>query len=102
MIDRTVWIGEFSGRFEDKEFAVDVFKKHIELVKTVFPEERLLVHSAKDGWQPLCDFLGVPVPDEPYPWLNESINFKRNLRIIKAVKWMPLVLVIILLLKLLY
>ena len=102
MINRTIWIGEFSGRFEDKEFAVDVFKKHIELVKTVFPEERLLVHSAKDGWQPLCDFLGVPVPDEPYPWLNESINFKRNLRIIKAVKWMPLVLVIILLLKLLY
>ena len=102
MIDRTIWIGEFSGRFEDKEFAVDVFNKHIELVKTVFPEERLLIHSAKDGWQPLCDFLEVPVPDEPYPWLNESINFKRNLRIIKAVKWMPLVLVIILLLKLLY
>ena len=102
MIDRTVWIGEFSGRFEDKEFAVDVFNKHIELVKTVFPEERLLIHSAKDGWEPLCDFLGVPVPDEPYPWLNESISFKRHLKIIKAVKWMPIVLVIILLLWLLY
>jgi len=102
MIDRTIWIGEFSGRFEDKEFAVDVFNKHIELVKTVFPEERLLIHSAKDGWQPLCDFLGVPVPDGPYPWVNESISFKRNLRIIKAVKWMPVVLVIILLLWLLY
>jgi len=102
MINRTVWIGEFSGRFEDKEFAVDVFNKHIELVKKVFPEKRLLIHSAKDGWQPLCDFLGVPVPDGPYPWVNESISFKRNLRIIKAVKWMPLVLVIILLLKLLY
>ena len=102
MINRTVWIGEFSGRFEDKEFAVDVFNKHIELVRTVFPEERLLIHSAKDGWQPLCNFLGVPVPNEPYPWLNESISFKRNLRIIKAVKWMPVVLVIILLLWLLY
>jgi len=102
MINRTVWIGEFSGRFEDKEFAVDVFNKHIELVRTVFPEERLLIHSAKDGWQPLCDFLGVPVPDGSYPWVNESISFKRNLRIIKAVKWIPLVLVIILLLKLLY
>ena len=102
MINRTVWIGEFSGRFEDKEFAVDVFNKHIELVRTVFPEERLLIHSAKDGWQPLCDFLGVPVPDGPYPWVNESISFKRNLRIIKAVKWMPVVLVIILLLWLLY
>ena len=102
MINRTVWIGEFSGRFEDKEFAVDVFNKHIELVSTVFPEERLLIHSAKDGWQPLCDFLGVPVPDGSYPWVNESISFKRNLRIIKAVKWIPLVLVIILLLKLLY
>ena len=102
MIDRTVWIGEFSGRFEDKEFAVDVYNKHIELVKKVIPAERLLIHSAKDGWQPLCDFLGVPVPDEPYPWVNESINFKRNLRIIKAMKWMPAILVIVLLLRLFY
>ena len=102
MINRTVWIREFSGRFEDKEFAVDVFNNHIELVKKVIPAERLLIHSAKEGWQPLCDFLGVPVPNEPYPWINESINFKRNLRIIIAMKWLPAILVIVLLLGLFY
>ena len=31
---------------------------------------RLLVHSAKDGWEPLCTFLGVPVPDVPYPHVS--------------------------------
>jgi hypothetical protein len=31
---------------------------------------RLLVHSAKDGWEPLCKFLGVPVPDVPYPHVS--------------------------------
>ena len=98
MVNRTVWVGEFSGRFEDKEFAVDVFNKHIELVKKVIPAERLLIHSAKDGWQPLCDFLGVTAPDGPYPWVNESIGFKRNFRIIKAMKWLPAILVIVLLL----
>ena len=102
MINRTVWIREFSGRFEDKEFAVDVFNNHIELVKKIIPAERLLIHSAKEGWQPLCDFLGVPVPNEPYPWINESINFKRNLRIIIAMKWLPAILVIVLLLGLFY
>jgi len=102
MINRTVWIGEFSGRFEDKEFAVDVFNNHIELVKKVIPAERLLIHSANDGWEPLCDFLGVPVPNEPYPWVNESSAFKRNLRMIKAMKWLPAILLLALLLTFFY
>ena len=37
---------------------------------TEVPAERLLVFEARDGWQPLCDFLGVAVPDAPYPRVN--------------------------------
>jgi hypothetical protein len=34
------------------------------------PAEKLLVHRSSDGWEPLCEFLGVPVPAEPYPRVN--------------------------------
>jgi hypothetical protein len=30
----------------------------------------LLVFSPKEGWAPLCSFLGVAVPDEPFPRVN--------------------------------
>ena len=36
------------------------------------PKERLLIHEAKDGYEPLCKFLNLPVPDEAYPRLNET------------------------------
>ena len=26
----------------------------------------------KDGWEPLCNFLGYPVPDVPFPHENKS------------------------------
>ncbi|KAK3944593.1 P-loop containing nucleoside triphosphate hydrolase protein [Diplogelasinospora grovesii] len=41
-------------------------------VKEMVPKDKLLVMDLKEGWQPLCDFLGVPVPDEPFPRANDS------------------------------
>lgn len=31
--------------------------------------------SPGDGWEPLCDFLEVPVPSVPVPWVNDSSAF---------------------------
>lgn len=42
------------------------------MVKRVVPPERLLVMNLKEGWAPLCAFLGKPIPDEPFPRVNES------------------------------
>jgi hypothetical protein len=39
-------------------------------VRETLPPERLLVFSPKEGWEPLCAFLGVPVPAEPFPRVN--------------------------------
>lgn len=41
-------------------------------VQETVPPERLLVWSVGDGWEPLCNFLDVPVPDTPFPHLNDS------------------------------
>lgn len=71
-----IWDGPFfEGRFADRSHAISVFEAHNRLVQEVVPPERLLVCSPGVGWEPLCAFLGVPVPDEPYPHLNEPDGF---------------------------
>jgi hypothetical protein len=67
-----VWEDTFGGRFEDKAHALSVYNQHTENVKRNVPADKLLVFDVKDGWEPLCKFLGVPVPvDTPFPHLND-------------------------------
>ena len=94
MIDKTVFGEPFSYRFEDRESTIQVFNDHVEEVKRVIPEEKLLMHSPKDGWEPLCEFLDVPIPEEPYPWVNDSKVFARRLMFIKFLSWLPLIILL--------
>jgi hypothetical protein len=71
MVNRLIWSGIFEGRFEDREFALEVFNRHIDEVKRSVPAEKLLVFDVRDGWGPLCAFLGVPEPDRSFPHLND-------------------------------
>ena len=41
---------------------------------------RLLVYEVGSGWEPLCAFLGVPVPDEPFPRSNATAEFQERAR----------------------
>ena len=51
--------------------------------------------EAKHGWEPLCQLLGVPVPEGSYPHLNDSARFKRMIRVVKTVGWLvPVALVL--------
>ena len=58
--------------------AISAFVAHNEEVKRRVPEERLLVWEVKEGWGPLCAFLGVPEPVEPFPHVNERKGFERT------------------------
>jgi Sulfotransferase domain len=81
MVERVIWQGTFQGRFEDKRFAIDVFNRHNEQVRRVVPPDRLLVHQVQEGWDPLCKFLGVPVPDgKPFPHVNDAAEFRARIR----------------------
>ena len=60
----------FGDRIADRAFMVDYFNRWQADVIASLPPERLLVFTASDGWGPLCAFLGVPVPAEPYPSVN--------------------------------
>lgn len=81
LTQRLVWEGVFRGRFEDRAFAVEVFNRHTEEVNRVVPPERLLVYEVKEGWGPLCSFLGVPIPEgKPFPHLNDAEEFRSRIR----------------------
>jgi hypothetical protein len=79
LADHLVWEDTFEGRFEDRTYAMEVFERHNEAVRRRVPPERLLVFDAREGWAPLCDFLGVEVPDKPFPRLNEARKMRRRL-----------------------
>jgi hypothetical protein len=63
---------DFGDKVHDRAFMEDYFRKWEASVIDGLPTERLLVHRPGNGWAPLCAFLGVPVPDAPYPRVNSS------------------------------
>jgi hypothetical protein len=79
-----MWQGTFDGRFEDKSYAMEVFERHNEEVKRRVPQERLLVYEVSEGWGPLCEFLGVPEPEEPFPHLNEAARLRIATKVVRA------------------
>ncbi len=68
-----------ADRLHDHDFMIDHFKRHTETVLATVPKDRLLVFEAAQGWAPLCAFLGVPVPDTPYPRENSTADFQTRI-----------------------
>ncbi|MBC3840330.1 sulfotransferase family protein [Streptacidiphilus sp. 4-A2] len=66
------------GRLDEagKEQAIEAFLRHNEEVRRVVPADRLLEYQVGEGWEPLCDFLGVPVPQGSFPHVNDSASFR--------------------------
>ncbi len=87
-----IWDRLFGGRFENKEAARQVFEQHEADVKATFPAERLLVFHPKEGWEPLCTFLGKPVPDGDFPNVNDRADFKKRIGLFRRLQMVPFVL----------
>ncbi|MFQ5348083.1 MAG: sulfotransferase [Rhodothalassiaceae bacterium] len=64
------------GRPHDRAHVIAAYERHNAAVQRTIPPERLLVYELGAGWEPLCAFLGVPVPDRPYPRSNSSAEFR--------------------------
>ena len=77
MIDRLLWQerGTFASGHQTPEDLIGKMERHNEEVTRNVPPERLLVWSAAEGWEPLCEFLDLPVPDMPFPRMNDSVEF---------------------------
>jgi hypothetical protein len=68
----------------DRAFLLDYFDRHDAEVRAQIPSGRLLVYEVGQGWGPLCEFLGVPVPAEPYPSENSRAEFAARLEASRA------------------
>ncbi|CAL8070473.1 unnamed protein product [Calicophoron daubneyi] len=55
------------------------FNSWNEKVRSTVPADRLLVFNVRDGWKPLCEFLGQPIPSDPFPHVNQREEFKSRL-----------------------
>lgn len=66
----TVFTGDLESRLGDRDRMVEYFNAWNRAVIDEVPADRLLVYMPGDGWEPLCEFLDVPVPPEPYPRVN--------------------------------
>lgn len=79
-LDRLMWRTLFEGKFTDKQYVIDIFQRHSAEVQRVVPRERLLIYEVQQGWEPLCRFLGVPVPvNQLFPHLNDRVAIKQAL-----------------------
>ena len=70
--------------------------RHNEEVRRRVPGEKLLAFEVKEGWGPLCEFLGVAEPDKPFPRLNDAAQMRRRIRAVQALSLaVPVVLALL-------
>jgi hypothetical protein len=77
LVDRMFWgpQGTFAAGHAEPAQLIEQMLAHNERVKREVPAERLLVWNVTDGWEPLCEFLGVDVPAGPLPHANDRDSF---------------------------
>jgi hypothetical protein len=81
--DKREWLAMASGVIAktgfppglDSAALLKAFVAHNEAVKATIPASQLLVYEVKQGWGPLCQFLGVPVPAVDFPRTNDRAEF---------------------------
>ena len=83
MVRKAILAETFDNRFEDKAHAMEVFKRHNQEVRDTIDPARLLVFDVRQGWAPLCSFLEVAVPNEPFPRLNDTASTQAMIQLMR-------------------
>jgi hypothetical protein len=72
------WLGD---RVDDRAAMIAAYERHNAAVRATVPSSRLLEWNVAQGWEPLCERLEVPVPDEAFPWTNTTEEFRTHNRL---------------------
>lgn len=72
VIEELIWNGVFDGRFTDPHHAMNVYREHYRTVRDEISSDRLVEVDPTRGWPPLCEALGVPVPEQTFPHANST------------------------------
>jgi len=73
----------------DRDALIKAYHEWNDEIKATVPEDKLLVHEAKDGFRPICKFIGIPEEETPkeYPHLNDTAKFLKMVRFIKMLPY---------------
>jgi len=66
----------FTENFLDETEAKAAYERHNDEVRATAPKDRLVEWQLGDGWAPLCEALGMPIPEEPFPHTNTTEEFR--------------------------
>ena len=75
---------DFGEKVHERNFMVPYFEQRNASIKQTISDERLLVYEVKQGWEPLCNFLGLPIPDEPFPRVNSREETERLVKMVSS------------------
>jgi hypothetical protein len=78
MLRRTFFDGLLEGRFEDRAFTTNVYRRYCDDVRESVGAERLVEYSVAEGWPPLCKMLQCDIPNEPFPKRNSREALRRR------------------------
>jgi Sulfotransferase domain len=76
---RELLAARFSADLDNPAAMMTAFERHNQAVRDAIPAGRLLEWTTSDGWEPLCERLGVAVPTDPFPLTNTSAEFLSRL-----------------------
>jgi hypothetical protein len=76
MVDAAI-VQRFPGVPDDADTAMASYEAHNAAVRAEVPPDRLVDWQPGDGWAPLCGALDVPIPDEPFPHVNTTADFRK-------------------------
>jgi hypothetical protein len=83
MVRKAILEETFDNQFDDKAHTIEVFNRHNQEVRDTIDPARLLVFDVREGWAPLCRFLEVPIPEEPFPRLNDTASTQAMIRLMR-------------------
>ena len=72
------YLRQFGDKVADRAFMTEWYERYNQDVVDTIAPERLLVFHPKEGWEPLCAFLGIEVPAEPFPRVNSREELGSN------------------------
>jgi hypothetical protein len=74
---KALFEGTFTSDWTDEQSARRAYDAHNASVRATVPADRLVDWQAGDGWEPICAALGLAVPDEPFPHVNTTDEFRK-------------------------
>jgi hypothetical protein len=77
---------EYKPHIFDRDWMINYFNEREAQIKAEVPADRLLVFNVKEGWEPLCRFLAVDIPESDFPRVNSREETRKLLDVMISIQ----------------